>query len=298
METDRLLAAFENCADESIGLKLLAALRASPTLTSLRVDSISRRIAKQPATVKAKAEELYKIINVDLAKQRQRIEEILPLVAHADARRGQLVFARSKVACITCHQFGYVGGHIGPDLTRVGGIRSERDILEAIMFPSLSFVRSFEPMQVVTKNGRVYNGLVRKDAPDEIVLIASATETVHVPREEIEELRPSTVSIMPAGLDKQLTPAELAESCRISQECELAPAAFLQPDLTSKTTHHDDTPGIVLSASAPTFGLRHHFWPGNGGDCCPRKRRSAEAASARNQSRKISRRGPHGRDDG
>ena len=45
------------------------------------------------------------------------------------------------------------------------------------MFPSASIVRSFEPMQVVTKSGKVYNGLVHKDAPDELVLIASATET-------------------------------------------------------------------------------------------------------------------------
>ena len=106
-------------------------------------------------------------------------------------RRGQLVFARAKASCTSCHQFGYAGGHIGPDLTHVGNIRSERDLLEAIMFPSASIVRSFEPMQVITKSGKVYNGLVHKDAPDEIVLIASATETVHVPRDEIEECVPA-----------------------------------------------------------------------------------------------------------
>jgi putative heme-binding domain-containing protein len=211
LEANRLLAAFENCADETIGLKLIAALKASPTLTAYRVDWIQQRIKKQPAAVQTQAEQLYRMINADIATQRQRIEEILPMVSHGDVRRGQLVFARSKVACISCHQFGSVGGHIGPDLTKIGAIRSERDLLEAIMFPSASFVRSFEPMQAVTHSGKVYNGLLRKDAPDEIVLIASATETVHVPRDEIEELRPSTVSIMPAGLDKQLTPHELVD---------------------------------------------------------------------------------------
>jgi putative heme-binding domain-containing protein len=175
------------------------------------VSAIKLRIAKQPEAIRAKAEELYALINVDLAKERQRIEEVLPLVSHGDVRRGQLVFARAKASCTSCHQFGYAGGHIGPDLTHVGNTRSERDLLEAIMFPSASIVRSFEPMQVVTKAGKVYNGIVHKDAPDEIVLIASATETVRVPREDIEELRPSRVSIMPAGLDKQLTPQELAD---------------------------------------------------------------------------------------
>jgi len=211
LEADRLLSAFENCVDETVGLRLVASLKASPTLTSLRIGAIKQRIAKQPAAVLAKAEELYRIINVDIAKQRQRIEDLLPLVGHGDIRRGQVVFARAKAACTSCHQFGYAGGHIGPDLTKIGGIRSERDLLESILFPSTSFVRSFEPMQVVTKSGKVHNGLLRKDAPDEIVLVASATETVRVPRDEIEELRPSTVSIMPAGLDKQLSTQELAD---------------------------------------------------------------------------------------
>jgi putative membrane-bound dehydrogenase-like protein len=211
LEADRLLGAYGTCADETVGRKLLAALKASPVLTSLRVSAIKLRIARQPASVQKKAEELYALINVDLAKERQRIEEVLPLVSHGDVRRGQIVFARAKASCTSCHQFGYVGGHIGPDLTHVGNIRSERDLLEAIMFPSASIVRSFEPMQIVTKSGKVYNGLVHKDSPDEMVLIASATETIHVPRDEIEEIRPSRVSIMPAGLDKQLTPQELAD---------------------------------------------------------------------------------------
>ena len=211
LEADRLSGAFEPCADEQVGRTLIAALKTSPVLTSLPVNAIKKRIARQPASVKAKAEALYALINVDLAKERQRIDQMLPLVRNGDVRRGQLVFARAKASCTSCHQFGYAGGHIGPDLTHVGNIRSERDLLEAIMFPSASIVRSFEPMQVITKAGKVYNGLIHKDAPDEIVLIASATETIHVPRDEIEEMRPSRTSIMPAGLDKQLTPQELAD---------------------------------------------------------------------------------------
>jgi putative heme-binding domain-containing protein len=211
LEADRLLGAYESSADERIGLALVAALKTSPILTSLPVNAIKQRIAKQPASVQSKAEQLYPLINIDLAKERQRIEEVLPLVRQGDVRRGQLVFARAKASCSSCHQFGYVGGHIGPDLTHVGRIRSERDILEAIMFPSASIVRSFEPMQVVTKAGKVFNGLIHKDAPDEVVLIASATETIHVPRDDIEEMRPSRTSIMPAGLDKQLSPQELAD---------------------------------------------------------------------------------------
>jgi putative heme-binding domain-containing protein len=96
-------------------------------------------------------------------------------------------------------------------LTKIGAIRAERDLLEAILFPSASFVRSYEPIQIVTKGGKVYNGLERSGASDEVVLVTSATETVRVPRDQIEEMRPGTVSVMPAGLDKQLTPQDLAD---------------------------------------------------------------------------------------
>jgi putative heme-binding domain-containing protein len=63
----------------------------------------------------------------------------------------------------------------------------------------------------VTKAGKAYNGLVRNDSGDEIVLVTSATETVRVPRDQIEEMRPGTVSVMPAGLDKQLSQQDLAD---------------------------------------------------------------------------------------
>jgi putative membrane-bound dehydrogenase-like protein len=211
LEIDRLLSAFENCGDEKIGFKLIAALKASPTLSALRVDSVQRRIKHQPASVQARAEELYRLINVDIAKQRQQIEDMLPFARKGDVRRGQLVFAQAKAACVACHQFGYKGGHIGPDLTNIGKIRAERDLLEAILFPSASFVRSFEPVQIVTKSGKAYNGLERSGAPDELVLVTSATETVRIPRDQIEEMRPGTVSVMPAGLDKQLSQQDLAD---------------------------------------------------------------------------------------
>jgi putative membrane-bound dehydrogenase-like protein len=210
LEIDRLLAAYENCANEKIGLKLIAALKASPTLSALRVDSVQQRIKKQPASVQAQAAQLYRLINVDIEKQRQQIADLLPLVHKGDVRRGQVVFAQAKAACVACHQFGYNGGRIGPDLTKIGAIRAERDLLEAILFPSASFVRSYEPIQIVTKGGKIYNGLERSGAADEVVLVTSATETVRVPRDQIEEMRPGTVSVMPAGLDKQLTPQDLA----------------------------------------------------------------------------------------
>src|SRR5207249_2765473 len=112
-----------------------------------------------------------------------------------------------------------LGGNIGPDLTRIGQIRSERDLLEAIVFPSASFVRSYEPWLVATKNGKIHNGILRKDAPDEIVLATGANEEVRIARDDIEEMQPSKVSVMPAGLDQQLTPQELVDLVTFLKAC-------------------------------------------------------------------------------
>jgi putative heme-binding domain-containing protein len=89
--------------------------------------------------------------------------------------------------------------------------RSGRDLLESIVFPSASFVRSFEPVIVVTKSGKSYNGLVTKDSVDEIVLATGPKEEARLARDEIEEMRPSNVSVMPSGLDQQLSPQDLAD---------------------------------------------------------------------------------------
>ena len=103
------------------------------------------------------------------------------------------------------------GGKVGPDLTRIGGVRSERDLLEAIVYPSASFVRSYEPVTVTRLDGRSVSGILKKDAPDEVVVAVSATEEVRIARADIEQVVPGQVSLMPSGLDQQLSPRDLAD---------------------------------------------------------------------------------------
>ncbi len=219
MEADRLLDAFGASTDENVGRALVSALLASPARANLRVDSLKPRLAKFGAAVQVQAEELYAALAADTANQRAKLEELLLLVKDGDIRRGQAVFNSTKAACVTCHTIGYLGGKTGPDLTRIGGIRSERDLLEAIVFPSASFVRSYEPMLVTTKSGKVHNGILRKDAPDEVILAIDATQEIRIPRDEIDEMVPGKVSIMPAGLDQQLTPRELADLVAFLRAC-------------------------------------------------------------------------------
>jgi putative heme-binding domain-containing protein len=84
-------------------------------------------------------------------------------------------------------------------------------MLESILFPNASFVRSYEPVSVITRDGLIYNGVIRQDGVDELTLALAADKFVTIPRLEIEEILPSKTSIMPAGLDKQLSQQELAD---------------------------------------------------------------------------------------
>jgi putative membrane-bound dehydrogenase-like protein len=219
MEVERLLEAYVQSTEEKVGMTVIASLKNSASRSSLRTDAVKNRLAKYPARVGKEAESLYEMLNADRARQRARLEELVTTLKDGDIRRGQAVFNSTKAACSSCHAIGYLGGNIGPDLTRIGGIRTERDLLEAIVFPSASFVRSFEPTAITTKDGKTYNGLIRKDAPDEILLVLGANQEVRIPRDQIEDMLPSKVSIMPAGLDQQLSPRELADLVAFLRAC-------------------------------------------------------------------------------
>lgn len=211
MELDRLLEPFARSAEDRVGVALLDALQNSPVRSSLRIDMLRPRLAKYGSAVQSKAEALYATLDADAASQKAKLEGLLAELKDGDVRRGQAVFNSPKAACITCHQMGYLGGKVGPDLTRIGGVRTERDLLEAIVFPSASFVRSYEPVKATTLDGRAFQGVLKADTPDELVLTTSATEEMRVARKDIDELSPGTVSVMPSGLDQQLSKQELAD---------------------------------------------------------------------------------------
>jgi putative membrane-bound dehydrogenase-like protein len=211
LELTKLLTAFERSTNEGVGLKLIASLKEAKGVSSLRPDLIKAVTAKYPASVQQQAQGLIILLDADNAKQAAHIDELLPSLKEGDIRRGQLIFNSQKAACFSCHSMGYMGGKVGPDLTSIGQVRTERDLLESIVYPSASFVRSYEPYFVSTKGGDSYAGVLKKDAADEVVLATGPGTEARINRADIIEMRPGTVSIMPAGLDQQLSKQELAD---------------------------------------------------------------------------------------
>ena len=211
VELPRLLDAFEPSRDAEVGRRLVEAIGRSPALASLRVETLRPRIDPFGAPIRARAEAIYRAIDADLDDRGPRLDALLAATAGGDARRGQALFNGPKAACATCHAVGYLGGRLGPDLSAIGRIRADRDLLESIVYPSASLARGYEPVVVTTRGGKVVAGIPRADTANELVLAINAAEETRIDRADVEEVRPGTVSVMPAGLDKQLSTAELAD---------------------------------------------------------------------------------------
>ena len=221
LELPKLLSAFSNSGDEKVGQKLLASLRESRSLASLRPDQLRSSLLNFPKPVREQAQEFLTSLDLNIPQQKALLEELLESCKGGDARRGQSLFNGSKAACSSCHEVGYLGGDLGPDLSRIGQIRSERDLLESLVFPSASFVRSYEPVVIETRSGEVHNGILREDAHDEVLLVTGAETRVRLARTEIAEIRPGTVSVMPSGLDQLLSEQELADLLAFLKETAL-----------------------------------------------------------------------------
>lgn len=213
LEVNRLLGAFDRGGDEALGLALIQTLRTSGAAHSLVTSQLAAHFAKFPAAVQTAASALVVELAPDTARQSAQLNTLLAdlQALPRDIRRGQAVFNSPKAACSACHRIGYQGGNVGPDLTAISNGRSERDLLEAVVYPSASFVRSYEPVLFHTKNGDDISGVIRRETDAEVVVATGPGAEQRIAKADIQDRQPGTVSVMPAGLDAQLSRQELAD---------------------------------------------------------------------------------------
>ena len=210
MELPILLEAFSKGGGENLGAKLLEALSDAKARSSLRPDLLETALQRFPEATRTESQKLLAELDADRAAQRAQLDSLTASLSGGDVRRGQAVFNSEKAACSACHRIGYLGGRVGPDLTRIGEIREVRDLVEAVVFPSASFVRSYEPV-VVQTDADIHNGVIVDENDDTMLLATGANTEERIARASIEEIRPGTVSVMPSGLQDELTQQELAD---------------------------------------------------------------------------------------
>ena len=124
-----------------------------------------------------------------------------------DPRAGVPVF---KKLCAQCHKIYGEGQEVGPDLTHDG--RANFDLLLSNVFdPSLVIGVAYQATNVVTVQGRSLTGLLVEDSPKRVVLKLQGGKLETIPRDDVDMLTVSKVSLMPEDVEKQLKPQEIAD---------------------------------------------------------------------------------------
>jgi putative membrane-bound dehydrogenase-like protein len=127
-------------------------------------------------------------------------------LAAAKAGRGREVFAKN---CAACHTLFGAGGKIGPDLT--GSQRTNLDyVLSNVIDPSAIVAGDYQVTLVQTTDGRVVTGMVKLEDEQSLTL-QTATDTVVLPKDEIENRKKTVTSMMPEGLFGKLTTEQIRD---------------------------------------------------------------------------------------
>jgi putative heme-binding domain-containing protein len=130
-----------------------------------------------------------------------------------DAGRGRELFRKH---CATCHRLFGEGEQVGPDLTHAN--RKDRDyLLVSTVDPSAVIRKEYLAYTVRTTDGRVLTGLLAEQAPGAVTVLSARNERTRVPRDRIEAVEESPVSLMPENILKDLKPQELRDLFRYLQ---------------------------------------------------------------------------------
>jgi putative membrane-bound dehydrogenase-like protein len=205
-----VLPAFRKDVGEDAAADLLDYLTAAAG-RGWRPSEAELEAALAPLPSGTKAEPLRAELKRAAGRDLARLAEFEPLAEGGDASRGREVFFGKKVACAACHRVGREGGTIGPDLTKVGGIRHTRDLLESIVLPSATFAQGFEGYRVQLADGRIAGGVIARRSAGGVVLRDATGAETKVPAGAVEGMIRDRTSLMPDGLAKALTPGELRD---------------------------------------------------------------------------------------
>src|SRR5262249_32788718 len=116
--------------------------------------------------------------------------------------------------CFSCHRFNNEGGGAGPDLSGAAGRFTPRDLLESIVEPSKVISDQYGAVMIALADGRVVTGRIMNLNGNAITVNTDMLDPnlqTNVDRRQIEEMKPSPVSMMPEGLLNTLNRDEVLD---------------------------------------------------------------------------------------
>jgi len=155
--------------------------------------------------------ELWGDVRVSAADKRAQIDQWRVRLTSAELGTPELSAGREvfQKTCANCHVLYGVGRKLGPDLT--GSNRNNLDyLLENVFDPSASVGADFKAVNVILTDGRIVSGVISAQT-DRTLTIETAQEPLTIDRREIEEVVPTTTSMMPDGILQNLTPQQVRD---------------------------------------------------------------------------------------
>ncbi len=125
----------------------------------------------------------------------------------ADPYRGREVFQKH---CSTCHRIGNIGVNVAPDIAD-SRTKTPEYLLVAILDPNRAVDNNYFSYTVVTTDGKIYTGIIASETASSVTIRQEENKTVTLLRQDIEIMRSNGVSLMPVGLEKDLTVQDVAD---------------------------------------------------------------------------------------
>lgn len=122
-----------------------------------------------------------------------------------DPKNGAVLFRNKKVSCATCHA-PVSGAPLGPKLTERHDKTTDLYLLDSILNPSSHIRKGYEPVIVMTFDGKMRSGVRVSEDEESVSLrdISNGGQLLTYRKEDLDDLVNSKVSLMPAGLVNNL----------------------------------------------------------------------------------------------
>ena len=165
-----------------------------------------RLLGQKDEQVRTRAAKLFASA---ISPDREMVLESYRVVASmpGDRIRGKAVFAKT---CAACHRLQEIGHEVGPDLAALSN-KTPEYLLTEILAPNKNVDARYVEYAAVTKAGRLFTGILANETATSITLKGQEAKEQVLLRSELEELKSTEKSLMPEGLEKDLSRQDLAD---------------------------------------------------------------------------------------
>jgi cytochrome c oxidase cbb3-type subunit III len=127
-----------------------------------------------------------------------------------DVAHGEQVFW-NKGQCGSCHMLRGRGGVAGPDLSNLAAEQTLQYIHDSLTELRQRIPRGYQPVEVITNDGRRLSGIAKNDNNFSLQLLDSHDRLQFFASDELREVIYKEQSIMPSNYGKTLTAGELQD---------------------------------------------------------------------------------------